>query len=383
MPRTAVAQPSVQVSSTTQYCVHPLARVEKTVIEGKDSWAAFHLVSRRKFVLSRKLLLVLASFISASTVPLSFKRLSKLGVVETKQEHQRAIDRLRNVELIVAAESPETRWAIERLEKWRRRGWAEAALYHLASFDYPFEDYARDGRARDQDRMRAYTKYGLDTDRYLSRGSRQGEAQCPQLPGALDELAMPLADALHAIHEVPEPRGDLGAHQLATLMSVGFGKLRGRRVVKDGSRAELLRKTSPSGGARHPTEGYAVAMEVKGLDAGLYHFSVGSNALSWITDLGTHDPLDIFPGLRRAPFRPSALIAMTSVFERNMYRYREPRTFRTVFMDLGHLCSTIQLAAASLKRPTFAHHYIQDDRFEQLIGAHPLEEGVTYAIAVG
>ena len=31
-----------------------------------------------------------------------------------------------------------------------------------------------------------------------------------------------------------------------------------------------------------------------------------------------------------------------------MYRYREPRTFRTVHMDAGHIAATIRLTARSM-----------------------------------
>jgi SagB-type dehydrogenase family enzyme len=121
-------------------------------------------------------------------------------------------------------------------------------------------------------------------------------------------------------------------------MSVAFGQLRGR-ILHSPDRAPLIRRTSPSGGARHPTEGYLVVAGVPGLADGSYHF-------------GTLDYK-----LRRVPLaaamptqlrRGEATIVLTSYFWRNMYRYREPRTFRTVHMDVGHIVATLELAAAGL-----------------------------------
>ncbi len=65
-------------------------------------------------------------------------------------------------------------------------------------------------------------------------------------------------------------------------------------------------------------------------------------------------------GLYLAPFTPQALIVVTAVFARNMYRYREPRTFRTVFMDVGHLLGTFEMVASALGVRSFIHHAMNE-----------------------
>ena len=45
----------------------------------------------------------------------------------------------------------------------------------------------------------------------------------------------------------------------------------------------LLHKTSPSGGARHPGEVYLMALRVKGLKAGLYHYQPATHQLETIS----------------------------------------------------------------------------------------------------
>src|SRR5439155_10883028 len=46
---------------------------------------------------------------------------------------------------------------------------------------------------------------------------------------------------------------------------------------------ELLHKTSPSGGARHPGEVYLMALGINGLRRGLYHYHPGRHQLTTIT----------------------------------------------------------------------------------------------------
>jgi SagB-type dehydrogenase family enzyme len=131
-------------------------------------------------------------------------------------------------------------------------------------------------------------------------------------------------------------RGSLG--DLLSLIS--------RPVRTDGmpykGAAPLLRKTSPSGGSRHPTEFYVIASGIPGLSDGAYQIAPVDGVLDSVDSVSTPPAewLDLL-GLA-APARAWALILYSSLFERNRYRYREPRTFRTVHMDVGHLMTTCE-----------------------------------------
>ena len=83
-----------------------------------------------------------------------------------------------------------------------------------------------------------------------------------------------------------------------------------------------------------------------------------------------------------APFTPQALVVVTAVFGRNMYRYREPRTFRTVFMDTGHLLGTFEMVASALGLQSFIHHAINEEAVERMLGLAALQEGVIGGAAV-
>jgi hypothetical protein len=69
-------------------------------------------------------------------------------------------------------------------------------------------------------------------------------------------------------------------------------------------------------------------------------------------------------------------IVLTSVFERNMYRYREPRTFRTFHMDVGHILATIEMLGQEFHFKTRIHFNFNEDAILQQIGASLLDAGV-------
>lgn len=171
-------------------------------------------------------------------------------------------------------------------------------------------------------------------------------------------------------------------HDIETICAVAFGKLRGKPSLIP-NKADPVRKTSPSVGSRHPTEGYVVLLEKVGdLESGVYHYSLAKNALELIELVIPNNITDIFPGVFRAKFTPKAIFILTSLFERNMYRYREPRTFRTVFMDAGHMAETVKLLSTSLNLNYFAHTYINEEDAEHLLKLNKLQEGVIYNMAV-
>jgi SagB-type dehydrogenase family enzyme len=87
-------------------------------------------------------------------------------------------------------------------------------------------------------------------------------------------------------------------------------------------------------------------------------------------------------GLHMAPFVPQAFIVVTAVFGRNMYRYREPRTFRTIFMDVGHILGTCEMIASGVGIRSFVHHAINEVEVERVLGLSALHEGVIAGAAL-
>ncbi len=149
----------------------------------------------------------------------------------------------------------------------------------------------------------------------------------------------PLPDA----QEILGRAGGYALHeQLALLIDGTVGERDRLDYADDGQymQVELIRKAVPSGGSRHPTEAL-LYLRVEGFPEGLYHFNVSARSLDL---LSCQPPLAclaaVCPALAELLAEPSgaaAVVMLASQVERAMWRYRDPRSFRAVAIDVGHV----------------------------------------------
>ena len=145
----------------------------------------------------------------------------------------------------------------------------------------------------------------------------------------------------------------------------------------------LNRKTSPSAGARHPGEVYLVALRVKGLKRGLYHYHPLHHRLETIQDGATAAQASRYCAGASHVRKAAALFLMTAVFPRNMWKYPNPRAYRTVLLDAGHLCQTFCLVATWLGVAPFCTAALRDTLIERDLGIDGVRESVLYVAGVG
>ncbi len=146
---------------------------------------------------------------------------------------------------------------------------------------------------------------------------------------------------------------------------------------------KLLHKTSPSGGARHPGEVYLMALRVKGLRAGLYHYHPARHQLTTITTNVTRDTARRYCAYQGYVRNAAALFLMTAVFPRTMWKYRHARAYRVVLLDAGHLCQTFCLVATWLGLAPFCTAALKDTLIEKDLGIDGIRESVLYVAGVG
>ncbi|MFB9446768.1 SagB/ThcOx family dehydrogenase [Dactylosporangium vinaceum] len=270
-------------------------------------------------------------------------------------------------------------WLRETRAVWSEFGWPEAAEYHLTTYDYHGLDYAADGFDIDTDWMRRYAAEEPDDNRVLT------------FPHAARRLRLPpphevaadwqLADAARE----PERPRRIGRDELLQLLSLAFGVI-DTITPKRWTGAPLLRRTSPSGGARHPTEAFVAVLDVPGLEEGWWHVHSVGPELELLDEkhfgeleLGTLFPLSY----SRVPIATQVVVVLTCAFERNMYRYREPRTFRTVHMDAGHLARTVEMTAHAMGVGARVAYPDGEQDIEAQLGLDPLTHGFMLSIAIG
>lgn len=146
---------------------------------------------------------------------------------------------------------------------------------------------------------------------------------------------------------------------------------------------QLPRKTSPSGGARHPGEVYLLAMKVKGLSPGLYHYDPQGHCLEVLREGEMRQKAARYCVEQPHAKRAAALFLMTAVFPRSMWKYRFARAYRVVTLDAGHLCQTLCLTATFLGLAPFCTAALKDTLIEKDLGLDGITESVMYVAGVG
>ena len=274
---------------------------------------------------------------------------------------ERVIVRLTKQRLLTSTDEPSDHIATS----WIERGWIAAYDFQVATDDYPFLDYRRGGKDEDRKRMRAYRSSETDPLTQIAQAVSDRE---PLRTETLKQLASHFATPL----EIEGAPSALNLTKLRRVVSLALAfRMPGNK----------LRRTSPSGGARHPIDAYVQAMHIKGIPKGLYSYDPAADSLRIAAiDLIPEGALSGFYPPYSA-FRPEAIVLLYARFERNMFRYREPRTLRSVFMDAGHVASTIEELSTTTGISCHVHHAVDEDAIDMALGVKLLDCG--FIIGVG
>lgn len=151
----------------------------------------------------------------------------------------------------------------------------------------------------------------------------------------------------------------------------------------DGGDMPIPLKTSPSGGARHATEVYVVARDVKGLKKGIYHYAPARHGLTRIGTAVSKERIRSYVPGSGYFANASALVFFTSVFGRILWRYPYARAYRAALIESGHVCQTFLLAATRLGLAPFSVMALADSIIERDLGIDGISESVLYAAGVG
>jgi SagB-type dehydrogenase family enzyme len=146
---------------------------------------------------------------------------------------------------------------------------------------------------------------------------------------------------------------------------------------------KLLHKTSPSAGARHPGEVYLMALRVKGLRPGLYHYNPAHHYLEKLSTPAARSRAWLYCARAEHAKKAAALFLMTAVFRRTMWKYQFARAYRVVLLDAGHLCQTFCLVATWLGLAPFCTAALKDTLIEKDLEIDGISESVLYVAGIG
>lgn len=246
----------------------------------------------------------------------------------------------------------------------------EAAFFHFATRNGRYSDSPREHDVRLREKARVYPQPAPTK----SLPGRRRRVESVAIGGSLH-------DALHARRTWRQfARRPVPVNQVAALLQMTFGVQRRGTVEGQG---QIVLKTSPSGGARHSTEAYLLALNVKGLRRGVYHYDADSDALVDLERPVEVEAVAYALANQHWFARAGALVVMAAVFERVMWRYPFSRAYRTVLTEAGHLGQTFCLVATALNLAPFCTMAFRDRELETIIGVDGISESAMYVVGVG
>jgi SagB-type dehydrogenase family enzyme len=141
-------------------------------------------------------------------------------------------------------------------------------------------------------------------------------------------------------------------------------------------------RAAPSAGALYPVETYVAAHRVAGVTPGIWHLQVLDFALELVAAGDCRRPL-VEAGLSQGFLGDAAAVFIwTGVLDRARWKYRE-RAVRYLFLDAGHICQNLMLAATALNLGVCPVGAFFDEEIENLVQVEEAEEVALYLAAVG
>jgi SagB-type dehydrogenase family enzyme len=157
-----------------------------------------------------------------------------------------------------------------------------------------------------------------------------------------------------------------------------------QRWVDLGSTGRLMLRSSPSGGARHPTEAYVLVRRLDGLPSGAYYYQPSEHAL---IRLGTRkiSGADITDYLAGQDYyaKAAVVVCLSAVFARTAWVYRSARAYKSILLEAGHFAQTFCLAATDRKLAPFCTAAFAASRIEARLGLNAEHESVNYVVGFG
>ncbi len=176
----------------------------------------------------------------------------------------------------------------------------------------------------------------------------------------------------------------LPAKSLSAILYYVFGCL-GWMKLADSLLA--LKKSSPSGGALHPTEAFLLIADVDAMSPGLYHYNVRNHALDEIETMSSEAARELAvvmsagqDNLASAP----VLIIMVSRYDRLFWKYRNhKKAYKVSLMDAAHLSQTFYLVCETLGLGACFTGAIRDTVIEERLHLDVVTQGVAGICACG
>lgn len=206
--------------------------------------------------------------------------------------------------------------------------------------------------------------------------------------GALDTIALPAADpAAFPVMDVVEAiqnRKSVREYSQATMsmkeLSLLLWCTQGiKRVIP----SIVALRNVPSAGARNAFETFVLINCIEGLESGLYKYVALSHALLRLESSESLAETFALACDEQEHVKDSNVTFFwTAVPDRMTWSYAD-RSYRYLFIDAGHVCQNLYLAAEKLNLGVCAIGHFDDDRLNSMLKIDGVGQFTIYAATVG
>lgn len=170
------------------------------------------------------------------------------------------------------------------------------------------------------------------------------------------------------------------SEQYITLQDLGILLWSAQGVTDQRGRLKL--RTAPSAGGLYPIETYLFVNKVKDLASGIYHLNIEDFVLEQLAKGDFSHKLERACLGQKFMTQSAVSLCWSAVLRRNMAKYGH-RGMRYIFMDAGHICQNLLLAAEDLELASCPVAAFFDEDLNALLGLAGDEESIIYTAAVG
>lgn len=199
------------------------------------------------------------------------------------------------------------------------------------------------------------------------------------LPNELPAPAMPALEAIARTGD--EPAGE----RIPTLADLARIALLSNGILKRGSHrtGRVIEYRAAGGtGARYHLELYFICGDLPDLPAGIYHYSAQDHTLRQLRGGDFRATLVDASGQEPALAAAPVILAMTSTFWRNAWRYKG-RAYRHALWDAGTTLANVLALAASAELPTRLVLGFSDQQTNDLLDVDGIREATLALCAIG
>jgi SagB-type dehydrogenase family enzyme len=283
-----------------------------------------------------------------------------------------AVTELLEADLLVNVDEPVGTGVVDRNSSWSYWG-TEAKYFHFATKDAPYVVTATAETVDYFDEMVSAPQPPLI--------KRYPAALRLPLPRVRTEISDRFTDVILARRTVRDFKDQpITVEQLSQLCDLAFAP---QQFVNAEPFGALPLRTYANAGARSELEVYVNAIDIRGVDPGLYHYNGIEHSLELLGGVLSREDMSYLSYDQAMCSAAPVGFFITARVDRVGHKYRNPRALRAIYADAGHLGQNFALVATACGLGAWQTLAFRDTEIERLLNIDGISETALYLLGAG